>query len=87
MLAQRLDLNEAQISKVKALYDDQDKKMREARTAAAGNPAELRDKLGKIREETRAKMKDILTPEQWEKFSTPRSSRPKPAPTDAAPAK
>lgn len=89
LLAQRLNLTPGQKAKVKVILDEQEKKIGEANTATQDKSVEeLRTKLVKIREEARAKMKEVLTPEQWEKYTRPARLRPRSgAHTNAAPAK
>ena len=89
ILAQRLKLTPEQKAKVKVILDEQEKKLNEATNASQGKGVEeLRTKLKQSREEARAKMKEVLTPEQWEKYTNPARLRPTPgASTNAAPAK
>ena len=64
-LSTELNLTDAQKPKVKAALEDQMKKMQELRDTPR---EERRDKMREIRDEHTKKMKEILTPDQFEKF-------------------
>jgi Spy/CpxP family protein refolding chaperone len=68
LLTTNLVLTEAQIPKVKAVLDDQQKKMTDMRADASVAPADRGAKMQEIRTATTAKMKEILTPEQFAKY-------------------
>ena len=67
-MATELQLTDEQKTKVKAVMEEQGKKMQELRDAT---PEQRREKFQAMREEMDKKMKAILTPEQqtkWEKM-------------------
>ena len=92
VLAQRLNLTDDQKTKIKPILDEQTKKLMDLRLEKDLKPDERRAKVLAIRDESDAKVKAILTPEQWEKYPrmpAPRTNtvvRPA-APAPAAPAK
>lgn len=76
-------LSEAQKAKVKAVYEEQGKKLQELMAQRDSAPQdELRTKRRAITEETNKKLKEILTPEQFKSFEAmpqgrgPRGPRP-----------
>ena len=73
-MAEELKLTDAQKPKVEAVLKEQGEKMRELRDAT---PEERREKGKALREETAKKLKDILTPEQYEKYLTLREQGPR----------
>jgi Spy/CpxP family protein refolding chaperone len=83
-MAEELKLTDAQKPKVEAVLKEQGEKMRELRDAT---PEERREKGKALREETAKKLKDILTPEQYEKFLTLREQGPRGGGPGAGPAK
>lgn len=87
-LAKRLGLTEEQRLKVKPILDEQAKKMTELSRQSDMKPDEKRAKYMTLREETNAKLKTILTPEQYQKMTSP-SVRPSGtnAPAGTPPAK
>jgi Spy/CpxP family protein refolding chaperone len=74
--AMRLGLNDEQKAKIKPIFDEETQKMAELRKHTDLKPEERRSKLLGIRQETDAKLKTILTPEQWDKYSKPPQARP-----------
>ena len=70
-LAQRFKLTDEQKGKVQVVFDEETKKYGEMRNQANLKPEERRAKYMAIREETNAKLKTIMTPEQWEQYSKP----------------
>ncbi len=62
---EQLKLTDAQKPKVKAVLEEQQKKMQELRGVA---PEERRPKMQALREEETKKMKEILTADQFKKF-------------------
>jgi len=66
MLTTNLSLTAEQVPKVKAVLDEQRTKMGELRNET--DPAARRTKAQALRAETTAKMKEILTPEQFVKY-------------------
>jgi periplasmic protein CpxP/Spy len=70
-LAQRFKLTPEQKEKVQVVFDEETKKYGEMRTQTTLKPEERRAKYMAIREETNAKLKTIMTPEQWEQYSKP----------------
>lgn len=67
-LAKNLDLTDAQKPKVKAALEEQMQKMGALRQDASLTPEDRRAKMKTIREDMKAKMKEILTPEQFAKY-------------------
>ena len=80
-LDKQLKLTEDQKTKIKALYEADEKKMQEIRELS---PEQRREKFRPMREETAKKMKEILTAEQYEKWQKNREQfrqrRPEGAP-------
>jgi Spy/CpxP family protein refolding chaperone len=72
ILAKQLNLSDEQKPKVKAIMDEETKKFAEL-TSTGKNLTlqERRAKAKEIREATNAKMKEVLTPEQYEKYMKP----------------
>jgi len=86
-IAKQLDLTEAQKPKVKAVIDDYNQKMIDLRKDSSIAPTELRSKIKEIYDAMTAKLKAILTADQfakWQKIGAG-GSRPIPA-TGATPA-
>ncbi len=71
-MAEALKLTDEQKDKVKAVLQAEGEKMRGLRDLA---PDERREKAKAVREETVAKMKDILTAEQFTKWQEMRQNR------------
>ncbi|HEX7617229.1 MAG TPA: hypothetical protein VF480_00770 [Verrucomicrobiae bacterium] len=88
-LATTLKLDDATKAKVKTILDAQQQKVRDLRADTTLSPADLRTKTQAIRDDTAAKMKAILTPDQftqWQTMSQPLQRRAAPvAPPAAAP--
>jgi Spy/CpxP family protein refolding chaperone len=72
ILAKQLNLSDEQKPKVKAIVDEERKKFLDL-TATAKNLSlpERQAKAKEIRETTNVKMKEVLTPEQYEKYIKP----------------
>jgi Spy/CpxP family protein refolding chaperone len=86
-LAKRLDLTEEQKQKVRPILAEETKLWDEMRQAKDMKPQDRSAKAREIREATNAKLKPILTPEQWEKHTKPLQTRVQPTlRTNAAPA-
>jgi periplasmic protein CpxP/Spy len=64
-----LNLTDAQKPKVKAVLEDQQKKMQELRADTSLDQQARREKMTSIMEDTNKKIKEILTPEQQEKWT------------------
>jgi Spy/CpxP family protein refolding chaperone len=67
-LNQEVTLTDDQKTKVTALYEDENKKMRELRQDTSLDQQARRDKAVEMRKETDKKMKDILKPDQFAKY-------------------
>ena len=63
-----LNLTADQKTKVTALFEDTQKKMRELRQDTSLSQEDRREKVRGMREAEDKKLKEILTPEQWEKW-------------------
>ena len=72
-LSTELTLTDAQKPKVKAVLEEQGKKMQEIRDLPQD---QRREKFQALREEETKKMKEILTPEQFEKYQKMATMRP-----------
>ncbi len=70
-MSTELNLTDAQKPKVKAVLEDQNKKMQELRGDSV-TPEQRREKFQAMREEMNTKMKEILTPEQYTKYESMR---------------
>lgn len=67
-LTEQLKLTDAQKPRVKAVLDEQDKKIQELRGNTGMAPEDRRAKLQTIREDSSKKLKEILTAEQFTKY-------------------
>ena len=67
-----LNLTADQKTKVTALFEDSQKKMRELRQDTSLSQEDRRDKMRSMREAEDKKLKEILTPDQWEKWQKER---------------
>lgn len=67
-IAKELNLTDDQKTKLKAAMDDQMTKMKALRENTSLSAEDKRTKSKEIREEFQAKVKEILTPEQLEKW-------------------
>jgi len=77
-----LNLTEEQKTKVTALFEEDAKKMQELRGNKELTREEQREKFRAMRAQSESKLKQILTPEQWEKHQQRmRPARP-PAPPE-----
>jgi len=86
MTAKQLDLTEDQKPKVKAILDDEVQQMRDLRQDNSLSPDDRRTKMRTARDNTAAKLKDVLTPEQfvkWQKVTQGPGVR-RPPPTNTA---
>ena len=63
-----LNLTADQKTKVTALFEDSQKKMRELRQDTSLSQEDRREKMRGMREAEDKKLKEILTPEQWQKW-------------------
>lgn len=68
MYTQRLNLTQEQQTKLRAILENEQQQIQELRTNTAVAPQERMGKVRQIREETNNKIREILTPEQKEKF-------------------
>jgi Spy/CpxP family protein refolding chaperone len=85
-LAKRLDLTEEQKQKVRPILAEETKMWDELRQAKDMKPQDRSAKVREIREATNAKLKPVLTPEQWDKYTKPLQTRAQPmVRTNAAP--
>jgi hypothetical protein len=88
-LAQRLNLTPEQKVKVKPILDEESQKYAELRKQTALKPEERRAKYNTIRDETMAKLKEVLTGQQYERYARPfqvRTNAPAVRMTNSAPA-
>jgi Spy/CpxP family protein refolding chaperone len=86
-IAKQLELTDDQKPKVKAIFDDMQQKQRDLRADTSVAPEDKRAKAKEIRDAATAKLKDILTPEQfakWQKMGPGMRQRPQPTPPAAA---
>ncbi len=67
-----LNLSADQKTKLTALYEDEAVKMRELRSETNSTPEVRREKVRSMREQNDKKLKEILTPEQWDKWQKSR---------------
>ena len=75
-LAEQLNLSDEQKEKIKPILQEERKKVRELRDNKDLSRQDRVAKLKEIREDVRAKVKPILTPEQLEKWNKLRSEGP-----------
>ncbi len=68
-LNQQLNLNDEQKKKVEALFTDEETQMNKLREQQSDNREQNRSAFEKMRTEREAKMKDILTPDQFTKYT------------------
>ena len=78
-IAKQLDLTDDQKPKVKAVLDEQQQKMNDLRKDTATAPEDKRAKAKEIRDSATAKLKEILTPEQFAKWQKMGPARQRPA--------
>ena len=78
MIAKQLNLTDDQKPKVKPIVDDMMSKMREVRSDQSLSQQDKRAKMKEIRDTAGTKLKEILTPEQYDKWAKmgPRPPRP-----------
>ena len=69
MLAKRLNLNNEQKAKAKEIMAEEMKQMMELRTTKGMTAQERQTKYKELRESTTAKMKEVLTTEQFEQYT------------------
>jgi Spy/CpxP family protein refolding chaperone len=67
-LAERLQLNAEQKTKVQAIFSDTREQLRAARQ-------EMEPRMAEIRRQADGRLQAVLTPEQWEKFQRLRDER------------
>jgi len=67
-ISQRLALSEDQKPKVKPIWEDMQKQLADLRKDTTVQGTDLRAKIKEIRDGATAKLKDILTPEQLQKW-------------------
>lgn len=67
-LTKELKLTDEQKPKVKSILEAERQKMRDLRSDTNVSRADRRTKMRTIREDTMKKMKDVLTPEQFDKY-------------------
>ncbi len=63
-----LNLTADQKTKVTALFEDSQKKMRDLRQDTSLSQEDRRTKMREMRESEDKKLKEILTPDQWQKW-------------------
>lgn len=78
MIAKQLNLTDDQKPKVKPIIDDMMAKIRDVRTDQSLSPDDRRAKMKEIRDAAGTKLKEVLTPEQYDKWTKmgPRGGRP-----------
>jgi hypothetical protein len=82
-MTQTLDLDSAKQVKVKELNLKYAKQLRDLRKADKGNDEvkvdkeEIRAQMKALEEAKEAELKEILTPEQWEKYKAHKSNKPR----------
>ena len=93
MIAKQLDLTDDQKTKAKPIFDDMRSKMTALRSDQTLSQDDRRAKIKEIRDAAGAQLKDILTPEQYDKWTKmgargarPPGSTPPAPPVPAAPA-
>ncbi|MCS7337494.1 MAG: Spy/CpxP family protein refolding chaperone [Verrucomicrobiae bacterium] len=69
-LTQMLNLTPEQQAKLRAILEEEQKKLQELRTNTAIAPAEQAIKIREIRDGTNEKIREMLTPEQRERFES-----------------
>ena len=84
-VSQRLALSEDQKPKVKPIWEDMQKQLADLRKDTTVQGTDLRAKIKEIRDGATAKLKDILTPEQLQKWEGLAQGQRRP-PGAAAPA-
>lgn len=82
-LAKQLSLSDEQKDKVKAIMDDYRQQQMALRTDKSLSPADRRTKAKEIRESLAGKFKEVLTPEQFEKWQKIAMPHPRPVPHPA----
>jgi len=85
-LTTNLSLTAEEIPKVKAVLDEQKKKMADLRADQSVQGQDRRTKMQEIRADVTAKMKEILTPDQFTKYQTMTQRNRRPAGSGTPPA-
>lgn len=67
-LTERLTLTQEQQTKLRAILEEEQRKLQELQTNTATTPAERMTKVRQIRDETNNKIREMLTEEQRQKF-------------------
>jgi Spy/CpxP family protein refolding chaperone len=67
-LTEELKLTDEQKPKVKAVIEDENKQMQELRGDTSLSREDRRSKITSMREATNKKLKEILKPDQWDKY-------------------
>jgi periplasmic protein CpxP/Spy len=67
-LATQLDLTADQKTKVKAIFEADQKKFQELRADTNLSREQRREKMQEIQKDSDKKLKEILKPDQWEKY-------------------
>ncbi len=76
MMSKMLDLTDAQKTQIKPILEEQAKEIKELRADTSLSQEDRRAKMKTLREGLAAKLKDILTPEQFAKFQKMGQRRP-----------
>lgn len=84
-VAKQLALNDDQKEKIKPILEERQQKAAELRKDTTLSPTDRRAKMKEIREATDAKMKEVLTADQYEKWTKMGAGRPRPAGAGAPP--
>lgn len=74
-LGEELHLTQEQRQKIQALLEEQREKIQALRRDTSLTPEQRREKARALREEHQNKMKEILTPEQYQKWQQLREAR------------
>lgn len=82
-LAKRLDLTDAQKPKVKTVLEDLAQKQRDLHADNTLSADDKKAKMKEIRDSTDAKLKDILTPDQYTQWEKSGAGRRRPIPLAA----
>ena len=76
-LVPQLNLTAEQKTKVDPILADAAKKLRDIRQDSAMSEADKRTRLSEVRKDTNAKLKEILTADQWKKLQELRGENKK----------
>jgi len=86
MMKERLGLSDAQVTQLKAIYEDERTKSEALRADQTADPQANRAKMGEIRKDSETRIAAILTPDQKSKWDEMRAQQQRRGPGGPPPA-